>query len=77
VRLAFESLVQRECPEAAQGRAFARYETLFQLAWVVGAGIPVAISIGVRGGLIAAAAGFGITAIAFGIELFRAGGRRA
>ncbi len=38
-RLAFDSIVQRDAPDANQGRAFARYETRFQLAWVV-AGLP-------------------------------------
>lgn len=65
VRLAFESLVQRECPEAARGRAFARYETLFQLAWVLGAALPVAFSIGLRGGLITTSVFFAVTAVVF------------
>jgi hypothetical protein len=42
-RLAFDSLVQRDAPEAARGRTFARFETRFQLAWVGGAFIPAAI----------------------------------
>jgi hypothetical protein len=36
-RLAFDSLLQRDGPDAARGRAFARFETRFQVAWVVGA----------------------------------------
>lgn len=43
-KLAFDSLVQRDAPDATQGRSFARYEALFQLAWVVGALIPVAVA---------------------------------
>lgn len=42
-RLAFDSLVQRDAPEAARGRTFAKFETRFQLAWVAGAFIPAAI----------------------------------
>ncbi|HVW31926.1 MAG TPA: MFS transporter, partial [Acidimicrobiia bacterium] len=42
-RLAFDSLVQRDAPDAARGRTFARFETRFQLAWVGGAFIPAAI----------------------------------
>ena len=42
-RLAFDSLVQRDAPEAARGRTFARFETRFQLAWVGGGFIPAAI----------------------------------
>ncbi len=38
-RMAFESLVQRDAPDANQGRAFARFEARFQLAWVL-AGVP-------------------------------------
>jgi len=36
-RLAFDSLLQRDGPDAARGRAFARFETRFQVAWVAGA----------------------------------------
>jgi hypothetical protein len=41
---AFDALVQRYVPPAAQGRAFARFETRLQLVWVVGALIPVIAS---------------------------------
>jgi MFS family permease len=34
-RMAFDSIVQRDAPDANQGRAFARFETRFQLAWVL------------------------------------------
>jgi hypothetical protein len=44
-RLAFESLVQRDAPEVNRGRAFARFETRFQLGWVVAGLIPVLITI--------------------------------
>ena len=40
-RLAFDSIVQRSAPDANQGRAFARFETRFQLAWVLAGVIPV------------------------------------
>ena len=36
-RLAFDSLLQRDGPDAARGRAFAQFETRFQVAWVIGA----------------------------------------
>lgn len=49
-KLAFDSLVQRDAPAAAQGRAFARFEALFQLAWVVGALLPVALTVPGRAG---------------------------
>ena len=44
-RLAFESIVQRDAPEANRGRAFATFETRFQLAWAVAGVIPVVIEI--------------------------------
>ena len=42
-RIAFDSLLHRDGPEHLRGRAFARFETRFQLAWVIGALIPVAL----------------------------------
>jgi uncharacterized membrane-anchored protein YitT (DUF2179 family) len=44
-RLAFESIVQRDAPQANRGRAFARFETRFQLAWAIAGLIPVVIVI--------------------------------
>lgn len=43
-RLAFESTVQSGAPDANRGRAFARFETQNQMAWVLGGLIPVALS---------------------------------
>jgi MFS family permease len=43
-RLCFDAIVQRDAPDADRARAFARFETRFQLAWVLGALVPVAIS---------------------------------
>jgi hypothetical protein len=44
-KLAFDSIVQRDAPDAVRGRTFARFETRFQLAWVAGAALPVAVRI--------------------------------
>ncbi len=44
-RLSFESIVQRDAPEANQGRAFAQFETQFQLAWALAAFVAVAIQV--------------------------------
>src|SRR5215510_4691495 len=41
-RLAFDAIVQRDAPDANQGRAFSKYEARFQLAWVIAAIFPVA-----------------------------------
>jgi hypothetical protein len=51
-KLAFDSLVQREVPAAAQGRAFGRFEAGFQLVWVVGALVPVVFPMSLRVGFI-------------------------
>ena len=40
-KLAFDSLVQRDAPDANRGRSFARFETRFQLVWVIGALLPL------------------------------------
>jgi hypothetical protein len=42
-RNAFDGLLQRRAPEALLGRAGARYETRFQLAWVFGGLLATAI----------------------------------
>jgi hypothetical protein len=50
-RLAFDSLIQRDAPEEVRGRTFARYETLFQICWVAGAGLATAIPFSSASGL--------------------------
>ena len=48
-RLGFDSLLQRDGPDAARGRAFAKFETRFQIVWVIGAMfgiIPFAVQMG-------------------------------
>jgi hypothetical protein len=40
-KLAFDSLVQRDAPDANRGRSFARFEVRFQLVWVIGAMLPL------------------------------------
>lgn len=42
-KLAFDSILQRDAPDANRGRSFARFETRFQLIWVIGALIPVLV----------------------------------
>jgi hypothetical protein len=44
-KVAFDSIVQRETPEGARGWAFARFEARLQLAWVLGAVIPLVFPI--------------------------------
>ena len=69
-KLAFDSIVQRDAPAAAQGRAFARFETRFQLAWVAAALVPVVIPIPTRVGMIM------LAAAATGATIFYSVGRR-
>lgn len=47
-RNAFDGLLQRRAPEALLGRAGARYETRFQLAWVFGGVVATPISLPVE-----------------------------
>jgi hypothetical protein len=61
-RLAFESTLQKDAPDANRGRAFAQFETRFQLAWVAAGVVPVLLQPPGRAGFmvvgfIAAAAG--------------------
>ena len=44
-RLSFESIVQRDGPATNRGEAFARFETRFQLGWVIAAVLPVLLEI--------------------------------
>jgi uncharacterized membrane protein len=62
-KLAFDSIVQRDAPDAVRGRTFARFETRFQLAWVAGAALPVAFSIpsGVGMGVLALTAALALS----------------
>ena len=64
-KLAFDSLVQRDAPKAVQGRSFARFETEFQLVWVVGALIPVVLSIPERVGFFVLAVGPALAALSY------------
>jgi MFS family permease len=50
-RVAFDSLLQRDGSESVRGRAFARFETRFQLVWVAGGVGAVVFPGGGRGGI--------------------------
>jgi Transmembrane secretion effector len=68
-RASFDSIVQRDAPEANRGRAFAQFETRFQMAWVVAAFVPVTVAVPHRVGfvLIAIAAGVGLASFVGGM----------
>jgi len=72
-KLAFDSIVQRDAPDAVRGRTFARFETRFQLVWVAGAAIPVVVPIPSRAGmaLISAATTAALVVYAGGLSATR------
>jgi predicted MFS family arabinose efflux permease len=61
-KLAFDSIVQRDAPDANRGRSFAAFETRFQLIWVIGGFIPVVVPMPARIGflVVAGAAAFAL-----------------
>jgi Major Facilitator Superfamily len=61
---AFDSIVQRDAPDANRGRSFARFETRFQLVWVIGALLPIIIPIPI-------VVGFSIIALVAAAALLR------
>ncbi|MFE9256791.1 MFS transporter [Streptomyces sp. NPDC006879] len=55
-KLSLDALIQRDVPEAVRTSAFARSETLLQMAWVLGGAIGIALPLnGVAGMAVAAA----------------------
>jgi len=75
-RLGFESLVQRDVPPAARGTAITRAETTFQLAWVAGAVLPVALPLPTTPALVAAAVACLVAASVYTTGLLRLRRRR-
>lgn len=51
-RLAFESILQRDAPDANRGRAFAQFETRFQFGWVIAGVVPVVLQMPGRLGFV-------------------------
>lgn len=72
---AFDAIVQRDAPDANRGRSFARFETRFQLVWVIGALIPVVLPIPAPAGFLAVAlvAAFAAGSYALGQSRIRRG----
>lgn len=69
-KLAFDSIVQRDAPDANRGRSFARFETRFQLIWVIGGFIPVVVALPARVGflVVAGAGGFALFSYLAGLR---------
>ena len=61
----FDALVQRHVRESNQGRAFARFETRFQLMWVVGSFVPVVLSLPVAVGSLVMAVVAAVGAVSY------------
>jgi hypothetical protein len=70
-KLAFDSLVQRDGQHSAHGRAFAKFESAFQLLWVVGALWPVLLTIGAEAGYVIIAVMTGGAMVAYVVARLR------
>ncbi len=77
-RLAFDSLLQVDAPSTVRGRTFARYETIFQLCWVSGAGLATAVPFRASAGMrsLALIASGGVALSILGLIRRRPTGRR-
>jgi len=77
-RQGFDSILQRDAPDAARGRSFARFETLFQLTWVLGALTGVALRPSTRNALAILGVVFVLTLVSYviGIATGRGGDNR-
>lgn len=62
---AFDAIVQRDAPEANLGRSFSRFESRFQLVWVIGAVIPVVVPIPSRIGFLFIALASAFAAVSY------------
>ncbi|MEJ7582662.1 MAG: hypothetical protein WKF43_00995 [Acidimicrobiales bacterium] len=65
-KLAFDSLVQRDAPDANRGRSFAKFETRFQVFWVVGAMLGL-IAMPIRVGYVVVTLVAAFAAFSFGL----------
>lgn len=68
-KLAFDSLVQRDAPGANHGAAFGRFETMFQISWVIGSLLAVIISFPLRAGFLVIA----IATVGLGVFIMQQG----
>ncbi len=71
-KMSFDAIVQRDAPDANQGRSFARFETRFQLVWVGAALVPTVLPfdvLSVRLGYIVIAVVTGFAAFTYAAAL--------
>ena len=71
-KTAFDATVQRLAPDADRSRLFARFESIFQLVWVVGALIPTLFAIPLLAGFIIVAVTVIATSAVFVVGMARA-----
>ncbi len=62
---AFDAIVQRDAPRANLGRTFSRFESRFQLIWVLGALLPVVVPLPARLGYILLASTAAFVAVTY------------
>ena len=72
-KLAFDSLVQRDAPDANYGRTFARFEARFQLTWVIGAFVPVVLHFRARYGYVLVTIAAAAAAVSYVVGVRSAG----
>jgi CHASE2 domain-containing sensor protein len=72
---AFDAVVQRDAPDANRGRSFARFESRFQVIWVLGAAVPVLIAMPTRigGAIVMAVAAAAATLFSYSLRAIRQG----
>ncbi|MEZ5383715.1 MAG: hypothetical protein R2754_18195 [Microthrixaceae bacterium] len=64
---AFDALVQADAPDVDRGRVFARFESQFQLVWVVGAALAVFLRLGVTAGSAVLLVGGVLATLGYGV----------
>jgi hypothetical protein len=69
-KFAFDGMLQHHTEPDLRGLAFTRSETLFQMAWVLGAIVPVTIALGATAGLVMAGVAALVAQSIVGISLF-------
>ncbi|MEZ5170965.1 MAG: MFS transporter [Acidimicrobiia bacterium] len=64
-KLAFDSVLQRDAPDAVRGRTFARMETRFQIVWVIGSLLAVVFVPGPQLGMLLLALTLGFAGLSY------------
>lgn len=73
---AFDAVVQRDAHESERGRLFGRFESSFQIIWVLGAAVPVvvAVPVGLGSVVVFLVAGGGALFYAYSVRVITRGG---